>query len=72
MEAYEKRMIKEFNDLNKRMKKLEKLLRKIRAGKIDFDPTCPEYMLHKQYKAMREYSDCLKDRAILEDIDLEY
>lgn len=72
MKAYKKRMVKEFNKLNKRANKLEKMLRKKRLGKLDFDPICPDWLLKKQHDAMCEYLECLKTRAILEDIDLEY
>jgi hypothetical protein len=72
MKAYKKRMVEEFNQLRDRTNKLEKMLRKNRLDKIEFEPTCPIYLLKKQYDSMLVYMECLKDRAILEDIDLEY
>ena len=72
MEGYKKRFVNEFNELNIRSKKLEKMLRKKRLGKLDFEPTCPDWLLKKQHNAMCEYVECLKTRAIMEDIDLEY
>lgn len=72
MKGYKKRMVEEFNQLRDRANKLEKVLRKHRLGKLEFEPTCPDWLLKKQYDAMLEYMECLKTRAILEDIDLEY
>jgi len=72
MKAYKKRMIEEFNQLKQRSNKLEKMLRKYAVGKLEFDPDCPVALLKKQHDAMLEYMECLKQRAIIEDIDLEY
>lgn len=72
MKAYKHRMIQEFNEVNYRAKKLEKMIREYKLDKINFKPTCPYRLLVKQLDAMEEYLDCLKDRAILEGIDLEY
>ena len=72
MKAYKKRMIKEFDDLNDRCKKLEKTIRKFDAGKLEFELNCPITMLKEQHEAMLKYRACLKQRAIVEDIDLEY
>lgn len=72
MKAYKKRMVEEFNQLRDRANKLEKMLRKHRLGKLEFEPTCPVHLLKRQYDSMLVYMECLKDRAILEDIDLEY
>ena len=72
MKAYKKRMVKEFSQLRDRTNKLEKILRKYRLGKLDFELSCPHCLLKKQYDSMLTYMECLKDRAIIEDIDLEY
>ena len=72
MKAYKRRMIQEFNEVNCRFKKLDKILHEYRLNKLDFEPTCSYGLLSKQHDAMEEYLDCLKDRAILEGIDLEY
>lgn len=72
MKGYKKRMVEEFNQLRDRANKLEKMLRKHRLGKLDFELTCSPYLLKKQYEHMLGYMECLKERAILEDIDLEY
>ena len=69
---YKARMVEEFNQLRDRANKLEKIIRKYTANKLDFVPTCSFTLLKKQHDAMLEYMECLKQRAILEDIDLEY
>ena len=69
---YKKRMIEEFDQLNERVKKLEKTILKYRYGKLDFNLTCPIGMLESQYNYMVKYRDILKKRAVLEDIDLKY
>ena len=72
MKGYKKRMVEEFNQLRDRTNKLEKMLRKHRLGKLDFEPTCSTALLKRQHEYMLGYMECLKERAILEDIDLEY
>ena len=69
---YKDRMVEEFDQLRDRANKLEKILRKHTAGKLDFVPTCPMHLLKEQHDAMLKYMECLKQRAIIEDIDLEY
>lgn len=69
---YRERMIEEFDQLNERVNKLEKMLLKYRYDKLDFQPTCPIGMLESQYNYMVKYRDILKRRAVLEDIDLDY
>ena len=69
---YKTRMVEEFNFVKEKTDKLDKMLRKLKFDKLDFEPTCPEFLLRKQYDAMRVYLECLKERAIIEDIDLKY
>ncbi len=72
MKDYQKRMVSEFNDLRDRSDKLEKIIRKQRHGKLEFELACPIRLLVRQHNAMLDYLECLKERAIEEDIDLEY
>ena len=72
MKGYKKRMVKEFEDLRDRTNKLEKMLRKMRLGELEFQPDCSYHLLKKQYDSMLTYMECLKERAIIENIDLEY
>ena len=69
---YKKRMIEEFDQLNKRVNKLEKILLKYRYDKLDFQLTSPIGLLESQYNYMVNYRDILKKRAVIEDIDLNY
>lgn len=71
-EDYKDRMVEEFNQLRDRTNALEKIIQKYQLNKLEFTLTCPIDLLRDQYKAMKTYMGCLKERAILEDIDLEY
>lgn len=72
MKSYKKRFIKEYNELNDRCKKLDRMLNKYKADKLDFNPTCPVYILERQLEEMQEYRNTLRLRAEYEDIELEY
>lgn len=70
MEAYKTRMIIEYRELKDRTDKLEKMLDRWNKGMLDFEPTCPKYLLEKQLDAMRDYVGILQTRAKIEDVDL--
>lgn len=72
MKAYKKRMIKEYNQLNKRYKKLKRIINMHEAGTLPFETKCPDWLLQDQLNAMTRYRDALLLRAEYEDIDLEY
>jgi hypothetical protein len=72
MKAYKKRMVKEYKQLHKRAKKLQKILIKYEAGTLEFSPDTPIYVLQEQLRAMNEYCHALRLRAEFEGIDLEY
>ena len=72
MKAYKKRMIKEYKKLNKRCKKLKRILNMREACTLSFELSCPVYLLQDQLNAMERYRDTLLMRAEYEDIDLEY
>lgn len=72
MKAYKRRFIQEFNEVNYRFKKLDKMLHQYKLNKLDFEPKCSYDLLVEQRDAMERYLDCLKDRAIIEGIELEY
>lgn len=72
MKAYKKRMIKEYKQLDKRYKKLKRIINMYEANTLPFDPKCPSSLLHEQLCAMKRYRDALLLRAEYEDIDLEY
>ena len=72
MKAYKKRMVKEYNQLNERIKKLEKILVKNEANTLEFDITVPLYILQDQLDMMKRYRRVLLVRAEYEGIELEY
>lgn len=71
MEAYKKRMVKEYWELHERAEKLGNMLEKWGNGELDFEPTCPYDLLIAQLCAMNIYLLILKKRAEIENIDLE-
>ena len=70
MEAYKVRVAIEYGELEERTDKLEKMLDKWNKGTLDFEPTCPKYLLEKQLEAMKDYAGILQTRAKIEDVDL--
>ncbi len=70
MEAYKKRMVKEYWDLKDKYDKLHKMLVKYGAGKLDFTPTCPIELLREQAATMGKYLFILEERAIIEQVNL--
>lgn len=71
MEAYKKRMLKEYFELKERTVKLGNMLEKWGNGELDFEPSCPFDLLSSQLCAMNIYLNILKLRAEIENIDLE-
>ena len=72
LKKYQKRMIKEYNQLNKRIKKLEKILIKIEANTLEFDNVTPAWILRDQLDMMERYRRVLLVRAEYEGVELEY
>lgn len=72
MKAYKKRMIKEYKKLNKRYKKLKRIINMQDAHTLPFELNCPTYLLRDQLNTMEQYRNILLLRAEYEDIDLEY
>ena len=67
---YKKRFLAQYRQLAIRVKELHRMLDKYTAGKLDFKPTCPPYLLYKQYVHMADYLDDLNMRAAYEGIDI--
>lgn len=67
---YKDRFEAEFEQLDTRRVKLERMIEKYKAGKLDFTPACPVELLERQLKAMSEYLQCLKRRAEIEGIEV--
>ena len=54
-----------------RYEKLHKMVIKMEAGTLNFEPKCPMILFHRQLGAMRELLNTLEIRAEIEGIDLE-
>lgn len=70
MEAYKKRMLKEYFELKERTEKLGRLLDKHLYGELDFELNCPVALLESQYYAMQAYLSILEQRAEIEGVEL--
>lgn len=60
----------EYYQLDIRIKKLSDMLDKYNAGTLEFIPKCSIEILSVQYEFMRAYLHALKERAIIEGIEL--
>ena len=69
---YKDRFKAEYWQTKIRYDKLCMMLEKYKAGKLDFEPTCPICTLETQSVWMLKYLDILELRANLEGIDLGY
>lgn len=72
-DGWKERLVEEFNMLNERTNNLEKemLKQKYNVSDISFSYTESE-ILKEQFRAMLTYRDCLKKRATIQHIDLDY
>ena len=68
---YKERFQAEFTQLRIRREKLEAMIVKYKAGKLDFTPACSVQLLGYQLRAMSDYMYFLKVRAEIEGIELE-
>ncbi len=68
---YKERFKAEYWQLNIRYKKLCAMIDKWNKGELSFTPTCPKQIYGIQILGMKTYLDVLKERAKLENIDLE-
>ena len=68
---YKERFRAEYFQLKLRLEGLDKMLRAYRDGMLNFKPICSYDLLKSQSRVMRVYLDILKDRADIENINLE-
>ena len=68
---YKDRFIAEYQQLKIRTENPEKILIKLQAGTLEFQPECSIELLGEQHRCMVSYLSCLKIRAEIEHIDLE-
>ena len=69
-EDYRERFKAEYLQTKIRYENLHKMLIKLEAGTLDFQPNCPIELLGLQKKAMGEYLYTLEVRAEIEKIEL--
>ena len=67
---YKERFKAEYCQLDIRIGKLESMLTKWAAGKLDFNPTCSYGLLEAQLNTMKTYLYLLQERARIEGIEL--
>ena len=70
-EDYKERFKAEYLQTKIRYEKLHKMLVKNTAGKLEFTPKCPPYVLQTQANSMRQYLEQLEVRAEIEGVNLE-
>ena len=71
-EDYKERFKAEYIQLKLRMIGLGEMLRKYKNGELNFAPSCSYDLLNGQFKAMDMYASYLEERAVIENIDLEF
>lgn len=68
---YKERFKAEYYQLKIRRDKLAAMLEKWDADALNFHPTCPRELYDDQIAAMNNYLSCLKERAELEDVEVD-
>lgn len=67
---YKDRFIAEYRQTMIRASKLRDMIDRYEKGNLDFDPSCPIYLLKRQYYAMVTYLEILEKRADIEGISI--
>lgn len=71
-EDYKERFRAEYIQLKLRMIGLGEMLRKYKNDELTFTPSCSYDLLNGQFKSMDMYASYLEERAVIENIDLEF
>lgn len=69
--VYQERFKAEYIQLDIRIKALSNVIEKYNNGTLQFTPDCDIEILIEQLVHMRNYRNILKQRAIIENINLE-
>ena len=69
-EDYKDRFRAEYYQLGDRIIKLENMLKKYKAGTLNFTPSCSYELLSYQLQTMNAYKRVLEERAEIEGIEL--
>lgn len=67
---YKERFRAEHMQVKIRADRLERMLYRWAIGELQFEPTCPRFLLMRQLRVMREYQEVLEDRAKIEGVSL--
>lgn len=67
---YKDRFVAEYAQTAIRYKKLQNMVKAWDKGDLNFTPTCPRDMYDRQLQHMGEYLGVLRQRAVLEHVDL--
>lgn len=67
---YKKRFFAEYWQTKLRAEKLKCDIEDWKDGLCKDPPTCPIELLERQLKAMEEYLDALRERSVIEEVDL--
>lgn len=67
---YKERFKAEYLQLKIRMGGLSTMLKKYKAGELNFTPSCSYDLLNGQLKSMDTYASYLEERAVIEGINL--
>lgn len=67
---YKERFRAEYLQLKIRMEGLSAMLKKYKAGTLNFTPLCSYDLLNAQFKTMDLYASYLEDRAEIENVNL--
>ena len=68
---YKERFKAEYVQLKNRLEGLRRMLYAWDDGTLAFAPTCPQYLYGEQESAMRLYLIVLKQRAVIEGVELD-
>lgn len=69
---YKERFRGEYLQLKIRMEGLGVMLKKYKAGELNFKPSCSYDLLNGQFQSMDLYASFLEERAEIENINLEF
>lgn len=67
---YKERFIAEYVQVSIRLSNLKTMLHKWGRGELDFEPSCPKYILEQQETGMQIYKGIMETRAEYERINL--
>ena len=70
MKDYQKRMVKEYQELRECRDKLGRMLALYDEGTLEFELSCPVVLLETQLHIMIAYLNILEQRAEIEGIEL--